>query len=101
MTDKKCHVNDLSDKGKNTIDIFMQIDKISNNSIKIESTKTIKDLSPNLEIKMNINQEDMNFLKNLLYQVKRNPYQEYSNPENEKNMLLYQHLADRLFNFLI
>lgn len=47
------------------------------------------------------NQEDMNFLKNLLYQVKRNPYQEYSNSENENKMLLYQHLADRLFNFLM
>jgi hypothetical protein len=89
------------DEFKMTTDSFIQIDKISDNSIKVESNKTIKNLSPNLEIKININQEDMNFLKNLLYQVKRNPYQEYSNPENEKNQLLYQHLADRMFNFLM
>jgi|LakMenEpi03Aug12_release.lakeMendotaPanAssembly.Ray.scaffolds.fasta_scaffold108528_5 hypothetical protein len=85
--------SDMADKVKEDCIVHQKIKDISDKSIKIVAERDLYNFTPTVEIKMSIKQEDLSFLKMLL----GSRY----NTENEKNLLLFEHLSDRLFNFLV
>jgi hypothetical protein len=85
--------SDMVNSVKEDCIIHQKIKDISDKSIKIVAERDLYNFTPTVEIKMSIKQEDLYLLKNLLGS-------RYNN-ENEKNLLLFEHLSDRLFNFLL
>jgi hypothetical protein len=84
--------SDLFDKFEEECRVHQKIKDIGDKSINIVAKKILIDLTPTVEIKMSIKQEDIDFLTNLLGRR--------YNTENEKKLMLFEHLSDRLFNFL-
>jgi len=85
--------SDLFDKFEEDCRVQQKIKDIGDKSINIVAKKTLIDLTPTVEIKMSIKQEDIDFLTNL--------FGSRYNTENEKKLMLFEHLSDRLFNFLV
>jgi hypothetical protein len=85
--------SDIFDKVKKDCRVHQKIKDIGDKSINIVAKKTLIDLTPTVEIKMSIKQEDIDFLTNL--------FGSRYNTENEKKLMLFEHLSDRLFNFLV
>lgn len=85
--------SDIFDKVKKDCRVHQKIKDIGDKSINIVAKKTLIDLTPTVEIKMSIKQEDIDFLTNL--------FGSRYNNENEKKLMLFEHLSDRLFNFLV
>jgi hypothetical protein len=85
--------SDLFDKFEEECRVHQKIKDIGDKSINIVAKKTLIDFTPTVEIKMSIKQEDIDFFTNL--------FGSRYNTENEKKLMLFEHLSDRLFNFLV